>query len=53
VDDIVKKITDGLKQKRSADAICEALEKIGQLLKPHFPIKPDDTDELKDLIIEK
>ena len=52
-DDIVKMITAGIKQKRPADAICEALEKIGALLKAHFPIKPDDTDELKNLIIEK
>jgi putative membrane protein len=52
-DDIVKMITDGIKQKRPADAICEAVEKIGELLKTHFPIKPDDTDELKNLIIEK
>jgi putative membrane protein len=51
--DIVKMITDGIKQKRPADAICEAVEKIGELLKTHFPIKPDDTDELKNLIIEK
>lgn len=52
-DDIVKMITDGIKQKRPADAICEAVENIGELLKTHFPIKPDDTDELKNLIIEK
>jgi putative membrane protein len=52
-DDIVKMITDGIKQKRPADAICEAVEKIGELLKTYFPIKPDDTDELKNLIIEK
>jgi putative membrane protein len=52
-DNIVKMITDGIKQKRSADAICEAVEKIGELLKTHFPIKPDDTDELKNLIVEK
>ena len=52
-DDIVKMITAGIKQKRPADAICEAVEKIGALLKENFPIKPDDTDELKNLIIEK
>ena len=52
-DEIVKMITDGIKQKRPADAICEAVEKIGALLSLHFPIKPDDTDELKNLIIEK
>jgi putative membrane protein len=52
-DDIVKMITDGIRQKRSADAICEAVEKIGELLKRHFPVKPDDSDELDNLIIEK
>ncbi len=48
--DIVKIITDGIKQKCPADAICAAVEKIGELLKTHFPVKPDDTDELKNLI---
>ncbi len=52
-DDIVKMIVDGIKQKRQAEAICEAVENIGNLLKDHFPIKPDDTDELKNLIIEE
>jgi putative membrane protein len=46
-------ITAVIKKKRPADAICEAVEKIGALLKENFPIKPDDTDELKNLIIEK
>ena len=52
-DDIVTMITAGIKQQRPADAICEAVEKIGDLLEAHFPIKPDDTNELKNLIIEK
>jgi putative membrane protein len=52
-DDIVKIIIDGIKQKRQAEAICRAVEKIGDLLKKHFPIKPDDTDELKNLIVER
>ena len=52
-DEIVKMITDGIKQKRAVDAICTAVAKIGELLKTHFPIKPDDTDELKNVIIEK
>ena len=52
-DDIVSTITDGIKQQRPADAICAAVEKIGDLLQTHFPIKPDDSDELKNLIIEK
>lgn len=52
-EDIVKMITNGIRHRRPADAICEAVAKIGALLAAHFPIKPDDTDELKDLIIEK
>ncbi len=51
-DDIVFMITEGIKQQRPADAICAAVEKIGDLLKTHFPVKPNDTDELKNLIIE-
>ena len=51
--DIVDMITEGIRQKRPADAICQAIEQIGALLKAHFPIRPDDTDELKNLIIEK
>jgi putative membrane protein len=52
-DDIVKIIVDGIKHKRPAESICEAVEKIGDLLKKHFPIGPDDTDELKNLIVDK
>jgi len=52
-DEIVKIIIDGIKQKRQADAICRAVEKTGALLKEHFPIKPDDTNELGNLIIER
>ena len=52
-DDIVKMIIAGIKQNRQADAICEAVEKIADLLKTHFPIKPDDRDELRNLIIEE
>ena len=51
-DDIVKMIIDGIKQKRQTEAICKAVEKIGHLLKEHFPIKSDDTDELANVIIE-
>jgi putative membrane protein len=52
-DDIVKIIVDGIKHKRPAESICEAVEKIGDLLKKHFPIGPNDTDELKNLIVNK
>jgi len=52
-DNIVKIIVDGIKHKRPAQSICEAVAKIGDLLKEHFPIGPDDTDELKNLIVDK
>jgi len=52
-DKIVRIITEGIKQKNQADAICRAVKKAGQILQAHFPIKPDDRNELKNLIIEK
>ena len=51
-DQIVDIIIDGLKNKRSAAAICQAIERCGELLQEHFPRKHDDTDELPNLIIE-
>ena len=52
-EDIIRKLVRGIKQKRQADSICEAVEEIGALLKAYFPVKPDDTDELQNLIIGK
>ncbi|MGD2096548.1 MAG: TPM domain-containing protein [Desulfobacterales bacterium] len=52
-DNIITLITEGIKQQRPADAICAAIEKIGDFLEAHFPVKPDDTNELKNLVIEK
>ena len=48
---VVESIVNGIKKHRQADAICEGVGKIGQILAAHFPIKPDDTDELKSVII--
>lgn len=52
-ENIVKMITDGIRQKRAADAICAAVEKIGDLLKAHFPIRPEDADELKNVVVDE
>jgi putative membrane protein len=49
---IVAGITSGIRNKQAATAICEAVAAVGNLLADHFPIKPDDTDELSSLIIE-
>jgi putative membrane protein len=51
-DDIVNIIVDGIKRKQPAESICEAVQKIGELLKKHFPVGPGDTDELQNLIID-
>ena len=48
---LVGRITAGIRKGQSADAICNAIQDIGDLLQTHFPIKPGDTDELKNLII--
>jgi putative membrane protein len=48
---VVASIVTGIKKHRQAEAICEGIGKIGQILAAHFPIKPDDTDELKGVII--
>ncbi|NOY69614.1 MAG: hypothetical protein GXP53_09025 [Deltaproteobacteria bacterium] len=49
---IVKLITDGIREKRPADAICRAVTMVADMLEKHFPIKPGDRDELPNLIIE-
>lgn len=52
-DKIVHIITDGIKQKNQAEAICHAVKEAGQILQKHFPIKADDRNELKNLIVEE
>jgi putative membrane protein len=49
---LVGGITRGIRAGQGADAICNAIQEIGDLLQTHFPVKPGDTDELKNLIIE-
>ena len=50
--DIVEKIVLGIKKGHQADAICEAVADVGRILKEHFPVKPDDIDELENLIVK-
>ena len=50
-DAIVTRITDGIRSKRAAVAICEAVESIGTTLAEHFPVRDDDTNELKNVIV--
>jgi putative membrane protein len=49
---VVSRITNGIRNKQAAPAICESVATVGNLLAEQFPIKPDDTNELSSLIIE-
>jgi putative membrane protein len=51
--EIVDHIVRGIKQRRQVDAICEAVGSAGRLLAEHFPIRADDLNELRNLIVEK
>ncbi|MFK5927448.1 MAG: TPM domain-containing protein, partial [Desulfuromusa sp.] len=52
-EEMVATIINGLKTGDTCDAICQAVERCGQLLQEHFPRKNDDTDELPNLIVEE
>jgi len=51
-DEIVETVTAGIRQGRTCDALCAAIERCGELLAGHFPRKEDDTDELPNLILQ-
>lgn len=50
--EIIDHIVEGIHKKHAADSICKAIEECGDILSTHFPIKHDDENELKNLIIE-
>lgn len=52
-EEIVHMIVKGIKEGRQGHAICQAVQKVGLLLKDHFPIKMGDTNELNNLIVEE
>ena len=49
--EIVDAVTSGIRKKRQAAAICEAVKRIGSILKEFYPYEKDDRDELHNLII--
>ncbi len=51
-EEVVDVIAGGIREKQPAAAICTAVESVGVMLAEHFPVKPDDSNELKNLIIE-
>jgi putative membrane protein len=48
---VVAGITEGIRNNQTAAAICLAVDTIGRTLADHFPVAPDDIDELENVII--
>lgn len=48
---IVDMITAGIKEGKAPEAICRAIERCGEIIAGHFPRRPDDKDELSNLIV--
>jgi len=44
-------LSKGIKEKNCCDAVCATIAKCGEELTKHFPIKPDDTNELTNEVI--
>lgn len=51
-EEVVRMVTDGIREGRTCDALVRAIEHCGDLLEKNFPVKKDDTDELQNLILE-
>jgi putative membrane protein len=46
-----KEVSRAIKQGRACDALCQAIQEIGVYLAKHFPITPEDTNELPDEVM--
>jgi putative membrane protein len=44
-------VSRGIRENRACEALIQAIQEIGVLLSKHFPITPDDTNELSDHIM--
>lgn len=51
--EVVQQLLKGAKEKNLADGFCSAIEKCGDLLEAHFPILPNDVDELLNHLVIK
>lgn len=43
----------GIKEGRAAQALCQEISRVGEVLADHFPIKEDDTNELPNQVFTK
>jgi len=46
-----KAVSQGMKEGRGCEALCEEIREAGELLSKHFPLEPGDTDELPNKVI--
>ena len=44
-------VSRGIREGLACDALCQAIQEIGTLLSKHFPITPDDTNELSNAVM--
>ena len=50
--EVVDLVVNSIKGRHQAEGICRAVSRCGELIREHFPIKADDTNELDNLIVE-
>jgi putative membrane protein len=50
--EVVGIVTRSMRERNPAEGICTAVQRCGELITEHFPIKSDDTDELPNLIVD-
>lgn len=50
---IVAEVVQGIRDGEAAEAICRAVGMIGGVLREEFPARPDDRDELENMIVEE
>lgn len=51
LDLFARKVSKGIREGRSCDALCEGIKEIGELLAKHYPVAAGDIDELTDEVI--
>jgi uncharacterized membrane protein len=52
-DDVKEKMQKQFRESRICEGICLGIREIGEKLKVHFPVEPDDRNELPDTISEE
>jgi putative membrane protein len=48
-----KEVSRGIREGRACDALLQVIQEIGNLLSQHFPITPDDIDELPNEVMTR